>query len=134
MDYKIEYFDKFSDVRGDLVVFLKRSNLEKKYENFGQIYFVTFSKKGIVRANHYHKRIREWFGVVHGKVSVILQNIETGERKRLILDAKSDKYIRLEIGPKVAHAFKSLTAKASVVNYTDQEWSQDDVFPIVLMK
>ncbi len=134
MDYKIEYFDKFSDARGDLIVFLRASNLEKKYEHFGQIYFVTFKKKGTVRANHYHKRIREWFGVVHGKVSVVLQDVKTGQKKKLILDSKDKKYIRLEIGPHVAHAFKSLTASASVVNYTDQEWSQDDVFPSILMK
>ncbi len=134
MDYKIENFDKFIDNRGDLIVFLKASNLNKNYKEFGQIYFVTFSKKGVVRANHYHKRIREWFGVVNGKVSVILKDIKTEEKKRLILDAKSDKYIRLEIGPNVAHAFKSLTAKASVVNYTDQEWSSDDVFPLQLLK
>lgn len=134
MDYKIENFDKFIDNRGDLIVFLKASNLNKKYREFGQIYFVTFSKKGVVRANHYHKRIREWFGVVNGKVSVILKDIKTEEKKKLILDAKSDKYIRLEIGPNVAHAFKSLTANASVVNYTDQEWSSDDVFPLQLLK
>ncbi len=134
MDYKIEKFDKFIDHRGDLIVFLKSSNLSKKYKIFGQIYFVTFKKKGVVRANHYHKRIREWFGVVNGKVSITLKDINTHEKKRLILDAKSDNYIRLEIGPNVAHAFKSLTAKASVVNYTDQEWSSDDVFPYELMK
>lgn len=134
MDFKVEYFDKFSDERGDLIVFLKSSNLDKKFKNFGQIYFVTFRKKGVVRANHYHKRIREWFGVVHGKVSVVLEDLETGKRKKLILDSNDNKYIRLEIGPNVAHAFKSLTATASVVNYTDQEWSQDDVFPHILMK
>ncbi len=134
MDFKIEYFEKFSDERGELVVFLKSSNLDKKFEYFGQIYFVTFRKKGIVRANHYHKRIREWFGVVNGKVRVILMDVKTGERRKLILDAKDDKYIRLEIGPSIAHAFKSMTAKASVVNYTDQEWSADDVFPMQLMK
>jgi dTDP-4-dehydrorhamnose 3,5-epimerase-like enzyme len=134
MDYKVDNFDKYIDDRGDLIVFLRKSSLKKKYKDFGQIYFVTFRKKGVVRANHYHKRIREWFGVVNGKVSVLLQDVRTGEKKRLILDAKSDKYIRLEIGPNVAHAFKSLTAKASVVNYTDQEWTSDDVFPFDLIK
>src|SRR5688500_17557537 len=105
MDFKVEYFDKFSDERGDLIVFLRSSNLDEKYKQFGQIYFVTFRKKGIVRANHYHKRIREWFGVVHGKVSVVLEDLESGKKKKLILDSKDSKYIRLEIGPNVAHAF-----------------------------
>ena len=61
-------------------------------------------------------------------------DVKTGKKKKLILDAKDEKYIRLEIGPNIAHAFKSMTAKASVVNYTDQEWSADDVFPMQLMK
>lgn len=134
MDFKVEYFDKYTDKRGDLIVFLRSSNLISKHRTFGQIYFVTFNKKNTVRANHYHKRIREWFGVVHGKVSVVVKDLSTGEKKRLILDGSSDKYIRLEIGPNIAHAFKSLTAKASILNYTDQEWSADDVFPYELTK
>lgn len=128
MDYQIEQFDKFNDQRGDLIVFLRASNLAQRNQNFGQIYFVTFNKKGVVRGNHYHKKIREWFGIVHGKVRVTMQNVETGEKKSMILDSSNDKYIRLEIGPNIAHAFKSLTSKASLLNYTDKEWSSDDVF------
>ena len=52
MDYKVEHFEKFNDERGELVVFLRNRNLEKKYKEFGQIYFVTFNRKGIIRANH----------------------------------------------------------------------------------
>lgn len=133
IDYKIEHFEKFKDQRGDLVVFLRKRELESKFQKFGQIYFVTFDKKGIIRANHYHKKLREWFGVVSGRVQVKLRDVKTGKEKVLELDANSSDYIRLEIGPMVAHAFKSLTPFASVVNYTDQEWTKEDVFPVKIL-
>jgi dTDP-4-dehydrorhamnose 3,5-epimerase-like enzyme len=133
LDYKVEYFDKFNDTRGDLVVFLKNSNLGKKYREFGQIYFVTFARKGVIRGNHYHKKWREWFGIVNGVLRVKLKDVKTGKTKRLTLSAKTNNYVRLEIGPNIVHAFKSVT-KASLLNYTDKEWSADDTFPEVIIK
>jgi dTDP-4-dehydrorhamnose 3,5-epimerase-like enzyme len=134
MDYKLEKFQKFNDKRGDLIVFLRRSNLEPKFQQFGQIYFVTFKHDGIIRGNHYHKKWREWFGMVTGKVEVVLKDINTGEKKELTLNGNTKEYIRLEIGPNIAHAFKSLSPDASLLNYTDSEWSPDDVFPYDLLK
>ncbi len=134
MDYKIEYFEKFNDKRGQLVVFLRNSDLNKKLKEFGQIYFVTFDKKSIIRGNHYHKKWREWFGVVSGKLQVKLMDIKTKEKKRLTLNGDSNKYIRLEIGPNIVHAFKSLSTQASLLNYTDKEWSAEDTFPYEIIK
>lgn len=134
MDYKIEYFEKFNDKRGQLVVFLRNRDLKKKQKEFGQIYFVTFEKKDAIRGNHYHKKWREWFGVVSGKLQVKLMNIKTKEKKRLTLDGNSNKYIRLEIGPNIVHAFKSKSAHASLLNYSDKEWSADDTFPCEILK
>lgn len=128
MDYKIEEFEKHIDNRGHLVVFLKNSNLKKKDKKFGQIYFITFEKKGVTRGNHYHKKWREWFGIVNGKLKVILKNIITGEEIKFILDGSSKKYVRLEIGPNIIHTFTSITDKASLLNYTDSEWSPNDTF------
>ncbi len=133
MDYVIEYFEKYNDDRGQLVVFLRNSNLEKKDKQFGQIYFVTFNRKGAIRGNHYHKKWREWFGVVEGKLEVILKDIKIGEEKRMILDGNDKKYIRLTIGPYIAHAFRSLSRKASLVNYANDEWSRDDSVPYKLI-
>lgn len=134
MDYKIEHFEKFNDKRGKLVVFLRNRDLDKKLKIFGQIYFVTFEKKGTVRANHYHKKFREWFGVVDGKVKVALVDVKTNERKELILDGNSKKYVRLEIGPNIAHGFKSISKLVSLLNYTDKEWSAKDVFSMEVIK
>lgn len=134
MDYKIESFEKFNDKRGQLVIFLKNSDLSNKLKEFGQIYFVTFDKKGIVRANHYHKTFREWFGVVSGKVKIVLVDIKTKEKKELILDGNSKKYVRLEIGPNIAHGFKSISDSVELLNYTDKEWVANDVFHMEVIK
>ena len=126
MYYKLIRFEKHSDNRGDLIVFLKQSQLSDERKQFGQIYFVTFKQKGIVRGNHYHKKWHEWFGIVAGEVEVTLKDVNTGEVKTLVLDANNDKYMRLEIGPYIAHSIKSISEYAALLNYADSEWSQDD--------
>jgi len=134
MDFKIEKFDKYSDSRGDLIVFLRDNDLDKKYKKFGQIYFVTFEKEGSVRGNHYHKQWREWFGIVSGRVEVYLEDVRTKERKELILNAKYKSYVRLEIGPYIAHAFRNTSKNASLLNYTNLPWKEGDTFPYEVIK
>jgi len=134
MDYKITSIEKHSDKRGQLVVFLRSSELKANRKKFGQIYFITFNKKNVVRGNHYHKKWREWFGVVHGSVKAELEDVITGEHKTLVLSSKHNVYKRLEIGPNVAHAFKSMTPTASLLNYGDKEWSAKDRFFYDLFK
>lgn len=126
MNFKLKEFEKYSDNRGDLIVFLKQSDLAHEHKKFGQIYFVTFKKKEIIRGNHYHNKWREWFGIVAGKVEVYLENIDTKEKSSLILDAQKNKYTRLEIGPRIAHAFKSLSDYAALINYANSEWDTKD--------
>jgi dTDP-4-dehydrorhamnose 3,5-epimerase-like enzyme len=134
MDYKIELIEKHDDQRGHLVVFLRNSDLKDEFKTFGQIYFVTFDKPNVIRGNHYHKIWREWFGLVSGKVEVVLKDIRSGEVVNLIIDSQSDKYTRLEIGPYIAHSFRNLSDQASLLNYTNTEWSPDDTFKEELIK
>lgn len=126
MDYKLEHFKKFPDKRGELIVFLKSSELPKSRKKFGQIYFVTFNKKKVVRGNHYHKKWREWFGIVAGILEVKLRDMKTGEEVELTLNSKNYQYIRLEIGPNIAHAFRSNSSYAALLNYADSEWAASD--------
>lgn len=128
MDFKITTFKRYKDDRGSLIVFLKESDLNDAKKKFGQIYFVTFSKKGVVRGNHYHKKWHEWFGVVSGRVKVVVEDVRTGKRKELILSAKKDQYTRLETGPYIAHAIQSLSNTASLLSYADGEWSSEDTY------
>ena len=133
MDYQIKKFEKIVDKRGSLIIFLKKSDLDKYHHNFGQIYFVTFSKRGQVRGNHYHKKWHEWFGIVEGKVEVVLENVKTKTRKKIILSSDRDKYVRLETGPFVAHAIKSLSNSASLLSYADSEWNSKDTIKYKLI-
>ncbi len=128
MNYKIAQLKKFDDDRGSLIVFLKESELDDAKKRFGQIYFVTFKKKGMIRGNHYHKKWHEWFGIITGKVEVCLEDVRTKKRVIFNLSANHGKYIRLEISPFIAHSFKSLTEYAALLNYADGEWSKKDNF------
>lgn len=125
-NFKITKFKSYSDPRGKLIVFLQESELKNAKKRFGQIYFVTFKKKGVVRGNHYHKHWHEWFGIVEGKVKVIIEDVRTKKRKQITLSADRDKYVRIETGPYIAHAIVSLTKYASLLSYADGEWSEDD--------
>jgi len=133
MDYKLSAFETHDDTRGKLVVFLKEPELADEYKKFGQIYFITFSDVGIIRGNHYHKFWREWFGIVHGKVEVVLEEVRTKQRETLTLDASKEGYLRLETGPYVAHAFRSLTPTAALLNYANTKWNDQDTFPYTLL-
>lgn len=134
MDFKIERLKKHDDDRGQLVVFLQQKDLEADYRKFGQIYFVTFSSRGVIRGNHYHKQWREWFGIVSGTLEVVLKDVRTGEIEKLRIDSDSHKYTRLEIGPRIAHAFRNISPYASLLNYTDKEWTPTDTFEMTILE
>jgi len=135
MDYKITFCQKHTDERGYLVEFLKSQELIADHKLFGQIYFVTFERPNVVRGNHYHKKTYEWFGVAYGKLEVILEDVNTKERLRLILDSEDKKFVRLYIGPYVAHAFRNLTPTAVLLDYTNKEYDPNDTdrHPYVLI-
>ncbi len=124
--FSVSKFKTFRDKRGKLIVFLTQRELGKKHKVFGQIYFVTFSKKGTVRGNHYHKKWHEWFGITEGKVLVVIKDLKTGRRRQITLTAQKDRYTRIQTGPYVAHAIKSLSSKAVLLSYADSEWDTKD--------
>ncbi len=117
---------KHIDNRGQLVVFVKN-------KKFGQVYFVTFNRKGTVRGNHYHKKWREWCGIITGRIQVELMNIKTFERESFILDENDSEYKLIEIKPYIVHSFLNLTPKASLLNYADKLWSKKDDYKVRLL-
>lgn len=133
INFKITKFRSITDERGKLIVFLQTKELDKKHKNFGQIYFVTFAKKGAIRGNHYHKKWHEWFGVVEGKVLVKIEDVRTKKKKQITLSAQRDKYIRIETGPFIAHAIKSLTKNATLLSYAESQWDKNDTHYYKLM-
>ncbi len=132
MDIKINKVESHNDKRGKLIVLLKYQDLPSSSKKFGEVFYITFSKRGTTRANHYHKNWREWFIVVSGKIKVVLEDIKTKERKKLTLDAQSHSIKRLEIGPFVAHSFTSLSKHAVLLNYSNKVWIKKDVIPYII--
>ena len=125
MDFNISTLTKHTDQRGYLVEFLKNDELQGSNKNFGQIYYVTFNKDNIVRGNHYHTKTEEWFGVVHGSLLVVLEDVKTKERKSFELHSSKDEFIRLSIGKEIAHAFKCLSESAILLDYANKEYEPE---------
>lgn len=126
INYTITKSVKRIDERGFLVEFLKGDEVSSAQKKLGQIYFVTFEKKGMIRGNHYHKKKDEWFVAVRGRLRVVLEDIKSKERHELIIDGDTEEYKRVFIGRNVAHSFQSLTRKAEMINYASKPYHRED--------
>jgi dTDP-4-dehydrorhamnose 3,5-epimerase-like enzyme len=126
VEWEITYCEKHSDGRGYLVEFLKGSEIDSRFEKFGQIYFVTFEKRGVVRGNHYHTRFYEWFGIGQGVLDVVLEDVRTKRRVNFTLSGEDKRFARLHIGPYIAHAFKSLSETAVLFDYCNEQYDRCD--------
>jgi len=135
MDYKLIKRKKWIDERGYLSEFLTRSEL-KEGARFGHIYFVTFSRKGVVRGNHYHSHKEEFFGLASGRVRIVIEDIKTHERKSFILDANKKQFTRLQIGPNIAHAVESLSDNVVLIDYFSSPYDPNnpDSHPYILIR
>ena len=124
--YKTKKATRRRDSRGFLLDFLKRDELEKGDRTIGQIYLVTFEKKGVVRGNHFHKTKKEWFVAIKGKLKVVLENIKTKEKAEFVLNGDSDDYERVYVDKNIAHSFKSLSDEAMMINYCNKPYHFDN--------
>jgi len=124
--YKTKKATRRRDSRGFLLDFLKRDELEKGDRTIGQIYLVTFEKKGVVRGNHFHKTKKEWFVAVRGKLKVVLESVKNKERIEFVLNGDSDDYERVQVDKNIAHAFTSLSDEAILINYCNKPYHFDN--------
>ncbi len=88
------------DIRGSLWK-LMQAEFNDRFQ-FGETY-LTIAKPGVWRGGHYHEEIREWFIVLQGKALFHLYNLDTNEYMEIEVSEKDR--LRLEIAPRVAHAF-----------------------------
>ena len=126
MDYEIVECPIFHDHRGRLIEVLRADELPETFRSFGQIYAVTFDRPGQVRGNHYHTRSAEWFGVIAGELEVVLEDVRTGERKELVLCREANRFLRLMVGPLVAHAFRNLSPTAVLLDYSSAQYNRQE--------
>jgi UDP-2-acetamido-2,6-beta-L-arabino-hexul-4-ose reductase len=92
----------------------------------GEVY-LTLAEPGHWRGKHFHPLAQEWFAVVQGSADVVLQDVATGEVRRLVLSAKSPE--TLYVPPGVAHVFHNradATEPMLLVAYTDRLYDPAD--------
>lgn len=116
--------DKFSDERGYLIKVIKKGYVSDK---FGEIY-VTLTKPGFVKANHYHKKATEWFCVLEGKCVLLLKDIKTNIQEKIMLEG--DKPQLVKIPPFVEHGTKNIGKKDMILfAYADEPYYPSDTIP-----
>lgn len=111
--YSMTTLPRVQDHRGALSEFLRADEMGER--GFRHVYCVTFDGTGVIRGNHYHARATECFAVVMGVVEVALEDLETGEKERLVLRADDAAHTRITLYPRVAHGFRSVSDRAMIL-------------------
>lgn len=115
-----------SDNRG---WFLKTLTGTEKYlkDKVGEVYF-TSAMKGQTKGKHYHKIANEWFTLIKGKAKLILIDIDSNERRELLLDSTTPSTVF--IPPFVAHSVENLCNDDFILcAYTDIQYDPSDTIP-----
>lgn len=113
---------KHVDNRGWLAEIFRPSDVNNTMK--GQV-TVTTAHPGIVKANHYHEKMNEWYCVIQGKMHLVLKDMKTGEKKDVMLSEDDLKIIK--INPGVAHGFKNVgDGMLFVLMYIDRPFDPND--------
>lgn len=118
-----------TDERGSLV-----QNESEKIRESMKHFFVSYSKPGVVRGQHYHLGKIEWFLVVKGKAEIFMEDIESKERQSLKVESSNPQIVEMPI--KVAHSIKNIGDEemilVAIVNEPLDE-NNPDTFPYKLI-
>lgn len=98
----------FRDSRGDIF-----DLVEDEIHHIG---FITF-RKGVVRANHYHKKSTQYTYVIKGKIELITKDAKNKNAK--IKKSIMDEGTYAMIPPYIIHAYRALTP-ASIIDCTTE--------------
>lgn len=113
---------KHVDNRGWLAEIFRPEDVNKTMK--GQV-TITTAHPGIVKANHYHKKMNEWYCVIKGKMHLVLKDIKTGEQNEIILS--EDKLELIKISPGLAHGFRNIGDDMLIVlMYIDRPFDPND--------
>ncbi|MUK87454.1 NAD-dependent epimerase/dehydratase family protein [Ornithinibacillus sp. L9] len=106
----------YEDERGSLVELIKSHQA-------GQI-FMSTSRKGVIRGNHYHHTKVEKFCVIKGKASIKLRNIDSDD---VITYIVSDQNIQVvDIPPGYTHSIENITYDEIIVLFWANELFNPD--------
>lgn len=87
----------FSDKRGNIY-----DILEEMIQHVGM---VTFTKKGIIRGNHYHKKSTQYSYVLSGKIKLTTKNLDGKNKGTFMMNEGTF----AEIPAGVIHTYESLS-------------------------
>ena len=132
MDIELKKLKQVKDSRGVIVELLRRAQLDDM--NFGHLFYVNFKDKKAIRGNHYHKKTHEYYFVLQGKISVELVDVKSKKKRKIIMDKKDGKLLR--IGPYVAHASKSFSKDTILLAYDTLPYNLEnpDTFEQIILK
>jgi UDP-2-acetamido-2,6-beta-L-arabino-hexul-4-ose reductase len=119
---------KSSDERGWLI-----QSEHKEIAKSMKYFLVSFSKPGVIRGNHYHKRKKEWFSILQGKVKLYLYDLKTKEKGTYIISSEKMEFVEME--PNVAHAIKNIGEQELIFfEVIDEPFNpkDPDTFPYIL--
>jgi UDP-2-acetamido-2,6-beta-L-arabino-hexul-4-ose reductase len=105
-----------ADNRGSLAEFIKE-------KHFGQI-FVSRTKPGITRGNHYHHTKAEKFFVVEGEGLIRMRAIEGGPVKEYLV--KGSEYQVIDIPPGLTHSITNVGSREMVTLFWSSELFDPD--------
>ncbi len=105
------YLHSKSDARGSLAEFIKQ-------KNFGQI-FVSRTKPGVTRGNHYHHTKTEKFFVLQGSGLIRLRAVEGGAIKEY--SVSGCRYQVIDIPPGFTHSITNVGAEEMVTLFWSSE-------------
>lgn len=135
MNFSIDQCQNYRDKRGHLIQFISEKFLSDNNLGFGQIYLLTFEGKDVIRGNHYHLHSSEVFCLIQGEIEIVLEDVETKERFARVYTSSEDSVFRISIGPRIAHAIKSVSHSAILVSYASKMYDPDneDKYPYPLL-
>jgi len=110
------------DERGALVEILKANG-------YGQ-FFVSRTRPGVIRGNHYHNTKVEKFVVLEGRAKIKLRNLATGDKTEYSVADKE--YMVLDIPPGWTHSIQNTGATDMIVLFWASEVfdaERPDTFP-----
>ena len=117
---------KHTRIDGWLCELWTYGDFHKQDFDLNHSYLVSIESKGI-RARHYHNKKTELIACIEGLVEVILEDINTKKKERIILNSDIEKMKLLLIEPKIAHAIKNPTEKISKIVVFSNSRNLDDL-------
>jgi oxalate decarboxylase/phosphoglucose isomerase-like protein (cupin superfamily) len=89
---------------------------------------------GKTRARHYHRSKEEWLAITHGKVTLLLEDVRTGDQERVILNSRDVNTKIIYIPPFTAHAlWNQGDDEAGIIVFSQNPEDKEDTIPYEML-